>query len=120
MDNIKIANETMRIYGDGKYSVGEKTIPLPGPLPQILHMNGITVPLTFRDKLDGPRALISAEMPLYTGGAISAKIAAGEASVFESRANEQAQADAIEKGIDPDALIQEIEKKTQMRRMENN
>ena len=28
--------------------------------------------------------------------------------------------DAIEKGIDPDALIQEIEKKTQMRRMENN
>lgn len=28
--------------------------------------------------------------------------------------------DAIENGIDPDALIQEIEKKTQMRRMENN
>ncbi len=29
MGNIKIANETMRIYANGKYSVGEKTIPLP-------------------------------------------------------------------------------------------
>ncbi len=92
----KVEIDVKQVWGRKKIDLGEKTIPLPGLLPQILHMNGITVPLTFRDKLDGPRALISAEMPLYTGGAISAKIAAGEASVFESRANEQAQADAID------------------------
>ncbi|MCF0254516.1 MAG: TolC family protein, partial [Duodenibacillus sp.] len=47
-------------------------------------------------KLDGPRAVVGMELPIYTGGAISAKVAAGEASVHESRAQEQAERNQID------------------------
>jgi outer membrane protein TolC len=92
----KVEIDVKQVWGRKKLDLGEKSLPLPGMLPRLLHVDSISIPLTFEQNLDGPRALLSAEMPIYTGGAISAKISADEASVFESRANEQAQADAVD------------------------
>ncbi len=54
------------------------------------------IDLYYEEDIGGPRAAISAELPLYTGGAISAKVAAANEAVYESRANTQAKRDAVD------------------------
>ncbi len=54
------------------------------------------VDLKFTDNLDGPRATVNLEMPIYMGGAINAKVRASDEAVFESRAQTQAQRDQID------------------------
>lgn len=54
------------------------------------------VDLKFTDNLDGPRATVNFEMPLYMGGAINAKVRASDEAVFESRAQTQVQRDQID------------------------
>lgn len=54
------------------------------------------IPLEITDNLAGPRAVLAAEMPIYTGGAISAKVRASEESVMQSQAQMQVRRDQID------------------------
>lgn len=54
------------------------------------------IDLYYEDDIGGPRAAITAELPLYMGGAISAKVRAAYESVSESRARTQAKRDTVD------------------------
>lgn len=56
----------------------------------------ISMPLSMTDDLSGPRATAAFQMPLFTGGAITAKIAASDAAVYESRADERVKRDELD------------------------
>ena len=80
----KVTAEFRQLWGSKDVDLGNKKISLGAGLPSI------SVPLTFSQDLYGPRVIGAVELPIYTGGAISAKIAASEASVTESREDERA------------------------------
>ncbi len=68
-----------------------------GPLASVLGPIFTTpIDLNYTDNLDGPRATVNFEMPLYMGGAISAKVTASNEAVFESRAQTEAARDQID------------------------
>lgn len=52
--------------------------------------------LYYEDDIGGPRAAITAELPIYMGGAINAKIRAADEAVYESQARTQAKRDTID------------------------
>lgn len=54
------------------------------------------IDLYYEDDIGGPRAAINAELPLYMGGAINAKIRAADEAVYESQAQTQAKRDTID------------------------
>ena len=88
----KVTAEFRHLWGSKDVDLGQKQINLgPGlPIPPI------SVPLRFSQDLYGPRVIGSIELPIYMGGAISAKIAASEASVTEAREDEQAARDRLD------------------------
>lgn len=99
----KITLDTKQVWGRksvdlGSIDVGSKlgsgmagagasnpqTAQIAGALGQMLaHMPPID--LKFDQDLDGPRAALNVELPIWTGGAISAKVAAADAATDEAR-----------------------------------
>lgn len=77
----------------GKKDIDFGTVSLP---TGISSLPSLSLPLQYDYDLKGPRALASIELPIYTGGAVSAKIAASEAAVSGARAGESAKRDAVE------------------------
>lgn len=68
----------------------------PGMLPDGIGSMLRPIDLYYEDDIGGPRAAISAELPIYTGGAINAKIRAADEAVYESQARTQAKRDGID------------------------
>lgn len=66
--------------------------------PQIgqIIQNMRPIDLYYEDDIGGPRASISAELPIYMGGAINAKIRAADEAVYESLARTQAKRDTVD------------------------
>lgn len=87
----KVTAEFRHLWGNKDVDLGTKTIST--GIPQI---PPISVPLQFSQDLYGPRLIGSVELPIYMGGAISAKIAASEASVTESREDERSARDRLD------------------------
>lgn len=87
----KVTTEFRHLWGNKDVDLGTKTINL-APLP----VPSISVPLQFSQDLYGPRLIGTVELPIYMGGAISAKIAASEASVTESREDERSARDRLD------------------------
>ena len=54
------------------------------------------IDLYFEEDIGGPRAAINAELPIYMGGAINAKVRAADEAVYESQAKTQAKRDTID------------------------
>ena len=79
----KVTAEFRHLWGSKDVDLGTKQIPL-GPL------GSLSVPLTLSQDLYGPRLIGSVELPIYTGGAISAKIAAAQALASEALEDENA------------------------------
>ena len=102
----KVTLEAKQIWGSktvdfGQVSLGQ-FLP-PGAAAGIGQANPILGALVntpidakFTDELDGPRVVLAAQMPLYTGGAVTAKIRASDEAVSQSRAQTQARLDAID------------------------
>lgn len=74
-------------------NVPENLRPVLGSLGDVF---STPIDLHFTDNLDGPRAALNLEMPIYTGGAISAKVRASDEAVYESQAQTQVQRDQID------------------------
>ena len=87
----KVTAEFRHLWGNKDVDLGTKTISTGIP-----HIPPISVPLQFSQDLYGPRLIGSVELPIYMGGAISAKIAASEASVTESREDERSARDRLD------------------------
>ena len=87
----KVTTEFRHLWGNKDVDLGTKTIST--GIPQI---PPISVPLQFSQDLYGPRLIGSVELPIYMGGVISAKIAASEASVTESREDERSARDRLD------------------------
>ena len=98
----KIALDAKQIWGRKTIDFGSVNIgsmlgsaggnPVIGPIIQSLP----PLDLSFEDDIGGPRAAITAELPIYMGGAISAKIRAADEALYESRARTQAKRDSID------------------------
>lgn len=86
----KITVDAKQVWGSKEVDLGVKEVSIP-TLPIT-----IPVPLYAKKDLDGPRTSVNLEWPLYTGGAISAKIDASKAAVYESRADERAKKDQLD------------------------
>ncbi len=79
----KVTAEFRHLWGQKDVDLGNKQISLAG-------LGSLSVPLTFSQDLYGPRLIGSVELPIYTGGAISAKIAAAQAAATEALEDESA------------------------------
>lgn len=77
----KVTLDTKQVWGYKTMDMGNISLP---PL------GGMSIPMDLSRDINGPRASAAIELPIYTGGAISAKIAASEASVAQSRAETRA------------------------------
>lgn len=94
----KITLDTKQVWGRksvdlGSIDVGSKlgsgmagagAPPIATALGQML-ANMPPIDLKFDQDLDGPRAALNVELPIWTGGAISAKVAAADAATDEAR-----------------------------------
>ena len=54
------------------------------------------IDLYHEEDIGGPRAAINAQLPIYMGGAINAKVRAADEAVYESQARTQAQRDTVD------------------------
>lgn len=87
-----------KIELDSKQTWGRKTLDygtvnLGGLIPG-LHLPPID--LYHEEDIGGPRAAINAQLPIYMGGAINAKVRAADEAVYESQARTQAQRDTVD------------------------
>ena len=87
----KVTAEFRHLWGSKDVDLGTKSISTGIP-----NIPPISVPLQFSQDLYGPRLIGSIELPIYMGGAISAKVAASEASVAESREDERTARDKLD------------------------
>lgn len=87
----KIELDSKQIWGRKTLDYG--TINL-GPL---LHIPIPTsIDLYHEEDIGGPRAAINAQLPIYMGGAVNAKVRAADEAVYESQARTQAQRDTVD------------------------
>ena len=87
----KIEPDSKQIWGRKTLDYG--TVNLGGLIP------GLPLPpidLYHEEDIGGPRAAINAQLPIYMGGAINAKVRAADEAVYESQARTQAQRDTVD------------------------
>lgn len=87
----KIELDSKQIWGRKTLDYG--TVNLGGLIP------GLRLPpidLYHEEDIGGPRAAINAQLPIYMGGAINAKVRAADEAVYESQARTQAQRDTVD------------------------
>lgn len=87
----KIELDSKQIWGRKTLDYG--TVNLGGLIP------GFPLPpidLYHEEDIGGPRAAINAQLPIYMGGAINAKVRAADEAVYESQARTQAQRDTVD------------------------
>lgn len=87
----KIELDSKQIWGRKTLDYG--TVNLGGFIP------GLPLPpidLYHEEDIGGPRAAINAQLPIYMGGAINAKVRAADEAVYESQARTQAQRDMVD------------------------
>ena len=87
----KIELDSKQIWGRKTLDYG--TVNLGGLIP------GLPLPpidLYHEEDIGGPRAAITAQLPIYMGGAINAKVRAADEAVYESQARTQAQRDTVD------------------------
>lgn len=89
----QVTMDVKQVWGRKKADLGTKTVPLGAFIPGAPDIN---LPLQFTDDLSGPRATANVTLPIFMGGQITAKIAASEASVYESRAEEASKRDELD------------------------
>lgn len=87
----KIELDSKQIWGRKTLDYG--TVNLGGLIPG-LHLTPID--LYHEEDIGGPRAAINAQLPIYMGGAINAKVRAADEAVYESQARTQAQRDTVD------------------------
>lgn len=87
----KIELDSKQIWGRKTLDYG--TVNLGGLIP-VLHLPPID--LYHEEDIGGPRAAINAQLPIYMGGAINAKVRAADEAVYESQARTQAQRDTVD------------------------
>lgn len=87
----KIELDSKQIWGRKTLDYG--TVNLGGLIPG-LHLPPIE--LYHEEDIGGPRAAINAQLPIYMGGAINAKVRAADEAVYESQARTQAQRDTVD------------------------
>lgn len=87
----KIELGSKQIWGRKTLDYG--TVNLGGLIPG-LHLPPID--LYHEEDIGGPRAAINAQLPIYMGGAINAKVRAADEAVYESQARTQAQRDTVD------------------------
>ena len=87
----KIELDSKQIWGRKTLDYG--TVNLGGLIPG-LHLRPID--LYHEEDIGGPRAAINAQLPIYMGGAINAKVRAADEAVYESQARTQAQRDTVD------------------------
>lgn len=87
----KIELDSKQIWGRKTLDYG--TVNLGGLIPG-LHLPPID--LYHEEDIGGPRAAINAQLPIYMGGAINAKVRAADEAVYESQARTQAQRDTVD------------------------
>lgn len=87
----KIELDFKQIWGRKTLDYG--TVNLGGLIPG-LHLPPID--LYHEEDIGGPRAAINAQLPIYMGGAINAKVRAADEAVYESQARTQAQRDTVD------------------------
>ena len=87
----KIELDSKQIWGRKTLDYG--TVNLGGLIPS-LHLPPID--LYHEEDIGGPRAAINAQLPIYMGGAINAKVRAADEAVYESQARTQAQRDTVD------------------------
>lgn len=87
----KIELDSKQIWGRKTLDYG--TVNLGGLIPGI-HLPPID--LYHEEDIGGPRAAITAQLPIYMGGAINAKVRAADEAVYESQARTQAQRDTVD------------------------
>lgn len=86
-----------KIELDAKQIWGRKTIDFGSvDVGSVIGLPFPPIDLYYEDDIGGPRAAINAELPLYMGGAINAKIRAADEAVYESQAQTQAKRDTID------------------------
>lgn len=86
-----------KIELDAKQIWGRKTIDFGSvDIGSVIGLPFPPIDLYYKDDIGGPRAAINAELPLYMGGAINAKIRAADEAVYESQAQTQAKRDTID------------------------
>ena len=87
----KIELDSKQIWGRKTLDYG--TVNLGGLIPGH-HLP----PIDFyhEEDIGGPRAAINAQLPIYMGGAINAKVRAADEAVYESQARTQAQRDTVD------------------------
>lgn len=87
----KIELDSKQIWGRKTLDYG--TVNLGGLIP------GLPLPpidLYHEEDIGGPRAAINAQLAIYMGGAINAKVRAADEAVYESQARTQAQRDTVD------------------------
>ena len=87
----KIELDSKQIWGRKTLDYGTVNLGvlIPGlPLPPI--------DIYHEEDIGGPRAAINAQLPIYMGGAINAKVRAADEAVYESQARTQAQRDTVD------------------------
>lgn len=87
----KIELDSKQIWGRKTLDYG--TVNLGGLIPG-LHLPPID--LYHEEDIGGPRAAINAQLPIYMGGAINAKVRAADEAVYESQARTQVQRDTVD------------------------
>lgn len=87
----KIELDSKQIWGRKTLDYG--TVNLGGLIPGF-HLPPIG--LYHEEDIGGPRAAINAQLPIYMGGAINAKVRAADEAVYESQARTQAQRDTVD------------------------
>lgn len=87
----KIELDSKQIWGRKTLDYG--TVNLGGLIPG-LHLPPID--LYHEEDIGGPRAALNAQLPIYMGGAINAKVRAADEAVYESQARTQAQRDTVD------------------------
>lgn len=93
----KIELDSKQIWGRKTLDYGTVNLGglIPGlHLPPSLHLPPID--LYHEEDIGGPRAAINAQLPIYMGGAINAKVRAADEAVYESQARTQAQRDTVD------------------------
>ena len=75
----KVVLDAKQVWGSKSVDIGPINLGsmMPPQLGPILGSSLDDTSLSYRDDLDGPRAVLSLEMPLYTGGAITARVNPG-------------------------------------------
>ena len=87
----KLELDSTQLWGRKPLDYG--TVNLGGLIPG-LHLPPID--LYHEEDIGGPRAAINAQLPIYMGGAINAKVRAADEAVYESQARTQAQRDTVD------------------------